>query len=300
MGNFRVWLLNGTLIFGASLSAVLACGAPPPQHPPPPPPDPPIVCCIVIAKQPDPDDPLFERWIVRYFRQDGQPLYQSNPMPLPANQSCICAVPALPPQAIGGGASIVALRFGARPPWRGLPPNVPGYLPFSPISPASQPGLYSQAQQFFQAYTNAAGPTVTPPEGGFAQLWGFSGPGQILPEQFFDIYQELRVPQGFSPSLLCVPGQMWMISLFLQSGTQLLAEPLAPGLPPISLASFVVNPGQSAFYKFKWYPDIVPPVCPPCPGDTNGDLTVNFLDLNFVLSFFGQQCPQPPVTADAD
>ncbi len=294
MRSVHAWLLNSALVFGAAVSAVLACGAPPPQHPPPPPPDPPLVCCIVIAKQPDPADPAFERWIVRYFRQDGQPLYQSNPMPLPATQACICAVPPLPPQAIAAGATITGLRFGAGPPWRGLPPNVPGYRPFSPISQAQQPGLYSQAGQFFQVYAAAAGPTVSPPEGGFAQLWGFTGPGEIPPNQLFDIYQELRVPAGFPPSLLCVPGQMWMIGLFLQNGNQLLAEPVQPGLPPIAIAQFGQNPGQSAFYKFKWYPDIVPPVCPPCPGDTNGDFVVNFSDLNSVLSFFGLQCPPPP------
>lgn len=280
------------LAVGSLAAAALACGTPPPNDPPPPPPDPPIVCCVVIDKQPDPSDPGFECWIVRYFRQDGRPLYVSNPMPLPPTQRCVCAVPPLPPEAVAAGASVMGLSFGGQPPWRGLPPNQPGYGPFQPV-PLGAP-IYGQASEFFNAYRLAAGPTVTPPPGGFAQLWSFGGPGQILPGLVFDIYQKLRVPSGFPPSLLCVPGQMWMIGLFLQDGTTLFAEPISTGLAPIPLPQFQQNPGNSAFYKFKWYPDIVPPVCPPCPGDTDSDFDVDFGDLNIVLSFFGVICPMPP------
>lgn len=286
-------LAAGVLSFGTLTAATFACGTPPPQTPPPPPPDPPIVCCIVIDWFQDPTNPNFECLIVRYFRQDGQPLFQSNPMPLLPNQACACAVPPLPSIALAAGAVPAGLSFGARPIWRGLPPNVPGYNNFQHIT---NPDIQAQVDSFFDVFAAAAGPTVTPPDTGLSQPFGFSGPGNIPPNQVFDIYQKIRVPRGFDPRVLCIPGQMWMLGLFLIQDGQVLVEPTAPGLPPLPLPQFQQQPGRGAFYKFKWYPFILPPFCPRCPGDTNDDFIVNFADLNNVLSAFGTACPPPPAS----
>jgi hypothetical protein len=84
-----------------TVSSVFACGAP--TEPPPPPPAPPIVCCVVVDWFVRPDEPDCEFLLLRYFRQDGLPLYQSNPMPLLPTQQCLCSLPALPTIAIGAG-----------------------------------------------------------------------------------------------------------------------------------------------------------------------------------------------------
>lgn len=270
-----------------TVSSVLACGAP--TQPPPPPPAPPIVCCVVVDWFTRPNEPDCEFLLVRYFRQDGLPLYQSNPMPLLPTQQCLCSLPPLPTSAIGAGVQVMGFSFG-RPdnlPWVGLPDNVPGYGPFQQVG---SPSILNQVQQFNAIYAKAAGDLI--PASGPPQVFGFAGPGTIPPGQVWDIFQVIKIPRGFDPRLLCpFSGAMGAVGLFLGDGGQVLAEPVAPGLAPIPLAQFAQNPGASAFYKFKWYPLIVPPPCPPCPGDINGDGRRDFADLNILLSFFNIPCP---------
>ncbi len=266
------WIGVSCLASLIAAAIVWACGAPPPSTPPPPPPDPPIVCCVVIDRFPDPDNPGREILIVRYFRQDGRPLYQSNPMPLLPSQQCLCVVPNLPTSAILAGVAMTGLSFGdpTNIPWQGLPPNIPGYGPFVRNTSLT---LISQANQFFNGYAAVTGGTVTPPPNPDPNtLWTFAGPGNIPPNSFFDVFVELNAPFGFDPTILCIPGQMWMIGLFLVNGTQVLSEPIQPGLPPIAIGPFLGNPGSSAFYKFKWYPSIVPPPCPPVGGGCVSDV----------------------------
>lgn len=287
---FRMISVGAALLTTAAAS-VLACGTP--TQPPPPPPAPPIVCCQVIRWIDDPATGT-ECLIVRYFRKDGLPLFQSNPMPLLPTQQCLCAVPPLPQAAINAGAVVEQLTFGTpRPDCRPMPDDVVGYGPFTPIPPTS-----SQSQQvdsFFDIFFAVAGdPEMVPPDTGLQQSWVFSGPGQILPGQVFDIYKKIRVPAGFNPQLLCVPCQRWIIGLFLVDGGQVFVEPAQPG-PAIPVGVFAGNPGNSSFYKFAWYPLIVPGPCPlgptNCPGDANGDNVVDLQDLNLVLFNFGLVCP---------
>lgn len=270
-----------------AVSSVLACGTP--TQPPPPPPAPPIVCCVVIDWFIRPNEPDCEYILVRYFRQDGLPLYQSNPMPLAPTQFCLCSLPPLPPDPTGVGPMSVGFRFGAPGalPWNGLPDDAPGYGPFQPVA---NPNVLAQVQEFNQAYAKAAGDTVDLP--GAPQVFGFAGPGTIPPGVAWDIYQLIKVPRGYDPRNLCpFAGAMGIVGLFLGDGGLVLAEPLAPGMPPIPFPQFAQNPGQSAFYKFKWYPVIIPPPCPPCPGDINGDGRRDFADLNILLGVFNIPCP---------
>ncbi|MCA9293002.1 MAG: hypothetical protein KDA20_04230 [Phycisphaerales bacterium] len=281
----------GAALLTTAAAGVLACGTP--TEPPPPPPDPPIVCCQVIRWIDDPATGT-ECLIVRYFRKDGLPLFQSNPMPLLPTQQCACAVPPLPQAALAAGAIVEELTFGTpRPDCRPLPDNANGYGPFTPL-PLSGP-IAQQIDSFFDIYWTVAGdPEMVPPDTGLARPWVFSGPGNILPDQVFDIYKKIRVPAGFDPRLLCVPCQRWIIGLFFVENGQVFIEPAQPGAP-VPLNQFALNPGASSIYKFTWYPLIVPGPCPlgpmNCPGDTNGDNVVDLQDLNLVLFNFGMVCP---------
>jgi hypothetical protein len=274
-----------------STASVLACGAPPPQQPPPPPPVPPIVCCVVVDWFLLPNDPDCEYLLLRYFRQDGIPLYQSNPMMLFPNQQCLCSLPPFPPTP--PGVQVLGFSFGDPNilPWQGLPMNQPGYGPFQQVANTS---IISQVSNFNQVYANAAGDLVELP--GPPQVFGFGGPGQIFPNVVFDIFQLVKIPRGMDPRVLCpFAGAMGSLSLYLSQDGQVLVEPIMPGLPPIPFNQFIQNPGNSAFYKFKWYPLIIPPPCPPvgntCPGDIDGDGDRDFADLNIMLSFYNIPCP---------
>jgi len=280
----------------AAGAIALGCGTPPPMNPPPPPPDPPIVCCSVIDRVPCPDDPCnFEYWIVCYGRLDGLPLFESNPMPLPQNQTCLCAVPPLPSGAVAAGATVIGLWFTnpANIPWDPtLIPNEPGYGPFEPLDPTDK--QLFQIDSFFDIYYSAAG-ISNPPVGASGRLssvWAFSGPGSIPPGVTYNIYECLRVPRGFDPNLLCPPLQEGVLGLFLGDNGQVGLEPSAPGLPPIPLPAW--TPGDGAMYKFRWYPMMVPPSCPPdFPGDLNGDLVVDTADLGTLIGNFGGSHPCP-------
>ncbi len=282
----------GVTLLGTAAATVMACGSPP--TPPPPPPAPPIVCCQVIEWIPAPDGTPTECLTVRYFRKDGLPLFQSNPMPLGLGQQCLCAVPPLPTFAQAAGVVIEGLTFGAGPTCRLLPPNVPG---FGPFEPDPDPNLQFQVDQFFDVYVQAAAdPNVIPPDSGFSTPWTFRGPGQIPANQVFDIYQKIRIPAGFDPNLLCIPGQDWVLGLFFVDNGQVFVEPGTAGAAPIPLTAFGGNPGNSAIYKFRWYPVIVPGPCPcpsgpACAGDVDGDGDVDLQDLNLVLFNFGLICP---------
>jgi len=295
--NVRVkFCIGAALAALTGASVALSCGTPPPMNPPPPPPDPPIVCCSVIDRVPCPDDPCnFEYWIVCYGRIDGLPLFVSNPMPLLQSQQCICAIPPLPGPAVSAGASVVGLWF-TNPlniPWDPtLIPNEPGYGPFEQLSPSSKEGF--QVDTFFDIYYSAAGVSKPPigPQGNLSSVFAFGGPGTIPPDVVFNVYQCLRVPRGFSPDLLCPPLQEGVIGLFLgESGTVGL-EPSAPGLPPIPLPAW--TPGDGAMYKFRWYPMMVPPSCPPpLPSDINGDNVIDTADLGILIGSFGTTHPCP-------
>ncbi|MFM9956480.1 MAG: hypothetical protein ACKVZJ_00250 [Phycisphaerales bacterium] len=292
-------LMVGALAVACAAGSALACGTPP--KPPPPPPEPPIVYCQPIRWVVDPTNPNFDCIIVRYFRLDGQPLYRSNPMPLPATQQCACSLPPLPTVAVGAGAQIVGISFGAQPDCA-LPPDAPGYGPWTRNN---NPGFRNQVQNFYSAYGAAAGGTIQPPAApSFFDIFSFSGPGNIPPNVTWDIYQYIRVPRGFDPSVLAIPGQAWLIGLFLIDGTQVLAEPSAQGLPPIPFSQFAQNPGDSAFYKFCWLPNTLPPPCP-CPPtpptcifDSNNDGVINVIDLTAFLAAFGSTCPPVPLASN--
>jgi hypothetical protein len=277
-------------------AAVLACGTPPPMQPPPPPPDPPIVCCSLIARVPCPIDPCnFEYWIICYGRIDGNPLFVSNPMPLPNTQRCICAIPPLPPDAVLCGAQMIGLWFTnpTRIPWDPtLINDEPSYGPFEPIEDAA---TISQIDSFFDVFY-AAGGVVPPPSSTPFRTspWGFSGNvgAQILPGLVFNVYTCIRVPRGFPDFKLCVPLQEAAIGLFLQSSGQVLIEPLSTGQPPIPFLAY--NPFQgAAIYKFRWYPTMVPPSCPPSlAADVNGDGIVDTADLGLLIGdFLNTACP---------
>lgn len=286
-------LVTTALAMGCSTAAVLACGTPP--EPPPPPPDPPIVCCFVIDWWIDPADPGFEYLTVRYVRDDGLPLFQSNPMPLPPTQQCACALPPLPQSAAAAGVQVVGLSFGdILPSWQGLPPDVPGYGPFEPIDPTDNTQF--QVDSFFDIYYQLGGIPIPPAGERLSSVFQFGGPGDIPPGQVFDVYQLLRIPAGFDPNQLCLPQQLGGLGLFLVDNGQVFVEPPAPGAPPLNLAQFAANGGNAAFYKFRWYPLHVPPPCPiiigpnPCPWDFNGDGNVGAADLAQLLGAWGF-CP---------
>ncbi|MCB9849005.1 MAG: hypothetical protein H6814_11395 [Phycisphaeraceae bacterium] len=289
--------LSAALTALTATSVALACGTPPPQNPPPPPPDPPIVCCSVIARVPCPIDPCnFEYWIVCYGRIDGLPLFVSNPMPLPPNQTCLCGLPPMPQAAAAAGASVVGVWFTnpGNIPWDPTQiPDEPGYGPFNPIT---DPNLQLQVDSFFDIYYTAAGLMPPPGTDGLSSIFGFSGnpdgTGQIFPGLAFNIYKCLRVPRGFDPNLLCPPLQEAALGLFLADNGQVGLEPGQGGNPPIPLPLYV--PGDGAMYKIRWYPMMVPPSCPPpLPGDLNGDLVVNTADLGILLGNFGSIHPCP-------
>jgi hypothetical protein len=274
-----------TLALLSAVGSALACGTPP--QPPPPPPDPPIVYCVPVIWMEDPVDPTADMVVLWYYRIDGLPLYQSNPMPLFSNQACACGLSALP--AIPGVQDL-GLSFGAAyDPCGGLPDNVKGYGPFGAIP--SGP-LTQQIDSFFDVFYNVAAiPSTMPGNAAF----GFSGPGTIPSGVIFDVYRKIRVPRGFHPRNLCPPGALSAIGLFLVQSGQVLAEPPALGLPPIPFPQFQQNPGQSAFYKVCWAPfcQRIPcrPVPPFCAGDANGDGIVSFADVTTVLANFGAICP---------
>lgn len=294
---FTVFLLSALV----AAAIVWACGAPPPQTPPPPPPQPPIVCCLIIKRYPHPNDPNRQRAVVRYFRQDGRPLYQSNPMPLLPTQKCLCSLPNLPSSAIAAGVFVTQVTFGSwagDAPCDGPPGNIPGYGPFHA---EDDPGINSQVQQFTSVYAAAAGDLTPPANPRQNALFSFSGPGTIPPNSFFDVFAELDMPLEFDPRTLATAGQMWSISLYLVQGNQVFAEPIQPGLAPIPFPQFQANPGQSAFYKFKYYPVIVPRPCrkgpPPCiadvddgsgTGNPDGGITID--DLLYYLFRFELGC----------
>jgi len=306
----------GALVVGNAMSAALGCGTPPvtsppqqpPPPPPPPPPAPPIVCCVVIDHFVDPVNPNLECIITRYFRRDGAPLYESNPMPLAPGQLCACALPPLPSIAVQKGARIVSTTFGDPRiiPWQDLPPDQPPYGPFQPLD---DPNLSFQVDSFFDIFVQAATPppgtpgepqNIAPPDTGRQQLWTFgAGPngGQIPPGVFWDIYQKIRVPRGFDPNCLCVPGQIWFLGLFLiesdpTGAVRVVVEPSTPG-PGLTPSQFAAAPDKSAFYKFRWYRPVIPPPCPPpCVGDANLDGIVSFTDVLTTLGQFNQICPQ--------
>jgi len=285
-------LVVGAIALSCICGSAVPCGTPP--QPPPPPPSPPIVYCSPVRWIVDPTNPNFQCIIVRYFRIDGRPLYQSNPMPLLSSQQCACALPPLSSAAVQGGAQIAGISFGAGPDCNGLPPDVP---PYGPWTRNTLPSITGQVGSFFNAYASAAQGTVQPPDAtSFFDVFSFAGPGTIPSGVVWDIYQYIRVPNGFPMNTLCIPGQAWMIGLFLIDGGQVLAEPPAQGLPPIPFNQFATNPGASAFYKFCWLPNTLPgpcpcPIPPPCVGDLNGDGFRNTLDLTIFLGNFGTPCP---------
>lgn len=163
-------VFSGVLATGCIAGMALACGTPP--VPPPPPPPPPIICCQVIEHFVDPCDRTRECIIIRYFRRDGLPLFQSNPMPLLPGQRCLCTLPGLPLIAIQKGAVLVGTTFGdpKNIPWQGLPPSVPPYEPGRPVPPDPDDPVKQQIQQAYGLYLEAArqDPTqdIRPPEGG--------------------------------------------------------------------------------------------------------------------------------------
>lgn len=217
-------------------------------------------------------------------------------MPLLPGQACACALPPLNTAATGAGASVVGLWFTdpTKVPWdpTGIP-NEPGYGPFDPDP---DPNLAFQIDSFFDVYYQAAGIDPTPLGPSLSTVFSFrTGPsgGQILPNLVFNVYVCLRVPRNFPPDALCTPLQEGGIGLFLQEPDgSVFLEPLAPGLAPIPIG--LAQPGQGAFYKFRWYPVAVPPSCPPPhTGDINSDLVVDTADLGILLGAFGSTHPCP-------
>lgn len=283
MRTIREKLTAVALALCSATGAALGCGTPPTE--PPPPPDPPVVYCVPVTWMEDPTDPLFDMVILWYYRIDGLPLYQSNPMPLFPTQACACGLTPLPTVAQDLGISF----GGAYDPCAGIPDNVPGYGPFGP---PIQPGVPQQIDSFFDIFYSVAG---IPNSGTPSASFSFSGPGTIPPGVVWDVYRKIRIPRGFHPRNLCPPGSLSAIGLFLVDNGQVFAEPPAQGLPPIPFPQFQQNPGQSAFYKVCWAPFCQRIACRPapvpCPGDANGDGAVNFADITNVLSFFNMPCP---------
>lgn len=284
MKALRSQLCVVALALCSAAGAAFACGTPPTE--PPPPPAPPIVYCVPVTWMEDPNDPTADMVILWYYRVDGLPLYQSNPMPLFPTQACICGLTALPTIP---GVQDLGLSFGgAYDPCAGLPGNVQGYGPFNPLGGPTA----LQVDSFFDVFYNVAG---IPPATQQTTSFGFSGPGTIPNGVVWDVYRKIRIPRGLHPRNLCPPGALSAIGLFLADNGQVFAEPPAQGLPPIPFGAFQQNPGASAFYKVCWAPfcQRIPcrPAVPPCMGDANGDSIVNFADITTVLAFFGMPCP---------
>lgn len=279
-------LADSFIVLCTVAGAALGCGTPPTE--PPPPPSPPIVYCVPVTWMEDPNDPNSDMVILWYYRIDGQPLYVSNPMPLPATQACACGLTPLP--AIPGVADLGITFGGPYDPCAGLPANVQGYGPFAPNN---NPGIPQQIDSFFDVFYNVAG--IPNPGTSLSNTFSFSGPGTIPSGVVWDVYRKIRIPRGFHPRNICPPGALSAIGLFLINGNQVLAEPGTQGQPPIPFAQFQQNPGNSAFYKVCWAPycQRIPcrPVPPFCLGDADGNGIVNFADITAVLASFNMACP---------
>lgn len=279
-------LAQSALSIACLTGMALACGTPP--VPPPPPPAPPIVCCRIAAWF---IDPICKKQvlILCYFRQDGLPLYQSNPMPLLATQQCACGLSALPhlPGVMEGG---ISFGLPGNPLQSCLPmaPDQPGYGPFTP--PCDNQ-LTPQINSFFDVFYSAANIPPTSTGCNLSSVFQFGGPGTIPPGIPFVVYRKVIVPRGFNPATLCTGESA--IGLFLVNNGTAFAEPPQQGLPPVSFAAFAGNPGASAFYKVKCLPLDLPGPCPlpTCPGDANGDGSVNFADITSVFSHWLVPCP---------
>lgn len=291
MKSLRSFAASGMLALVAAAGSVLACGTPP--EPPPPPPAPPIVCCQVVSWFIDPANPNRECIIVRYFRQDGLPLFVSNTMPVTGTQQCACGVPSLPPIP---GLMDMGLSFGLNfEPCGQLPTNAPGYNTFGP---GSDPFVGQAVESFFDIFNSVAGiPNPNPGTARISTVWSFSGPGFIPPNVRFDVYRKLCFPRGFDPRQLCPPDSLSSLGLFLVDGQQVFIEPGFPGGPAIPVGQWKPNVPVAA-YKVKCLPfpfvepcNPCPPPPSPCPGDANGDNVVNFADISATLAAFGRICP---------
>lgn len=286
-------LTAGALTVITAAATTLACGTP--TTPPPPPPDPPIVFCQIVSRTIDPDDPAFECVIVRYYRCDGEPLFQSNPMPLFASQTCLCAIPPLPADIRAAGAQIAGFSFSGpgEEPFDGprLPPNAAGFGPFEPVD---DPEILGQVSEFLGIYAEAAQGTVPFPSEP-PSVFGFSGgPGAEIPQEvLFDVFVKIRIPRDLGIDSLTEPGARGTIGLFLAENGQVVVEPPAIG-PGISLPKFASDPGASAIYKFKALPSVVPLVgagaANPCPTDFDGNGSTDSADLAVILGNWGP-CP---------
>jgi hypothetical protein len=294
MTKLRRRAMSSILWSVGMVGSALACGTPPIE--PPPPPAPPVVCCRVVSWFLDPTDLTRQCVVVCYFREDGLPLYQSNPMPLAGSQACACGLSPLPniPGVSEGGVSF-GPAGGADPDCAPLPANVNGYGPFGndPCSPAAQ-----QVDSFFDVFYTAAGIPRDPTSPRSSSTFSFSGPGIIPPGVTWRVYRKICFPRNVPVSqVVCPPGSLSAIGLFLVSDGQVFAEPSGPGLPPVPFQQFIKSPGQSAFYKVKCLPLTLTAPCDPCvappfcSGDANGDATVNFTDISTVLANFGAACP---------
>lgn len=291
MTNFTRRAVVSVLAVSGAVASVMACGTS--TEPPPPPPQPPIVCCQVTAWWIDPLDPARQYIIIRYFRTDGLPLFQSNPMPVGANQLCACTLGKLPSIP---GVEDAGLSFGMPQPnpCAPLEQDVPGYGPWGRAErcqPSSQ-----QIDSFFDVFASVAGiPNTT---GNSTSTFAFGGPGNIPPGQSFDVYRKVCFPRNVDISqVACPPGSLTAIGLFLVDNGTAFVEPVSPGQPPIPFSVFQQNPGNSSFYKVICCPPLVTEPCnpclapAPCPGDADGNGIVNFSDITSVLANFGFQCP---------
>lgn len=290
-------LLGALCVTGAAL----ACGTPPTE--PPQPPAPPVVCCKIVSWYIDPICPGREVVIICYWREDGLPLFLSNPMPLPASQQCACGLGALPqlPGVMDAGIAFGPAGGPPAAPCIPFPPDVPGYGPFTPVC---NPQVNAQVDSFFDIWYELAqiprDPTAPCPR--LSSVFQFRGSPnhQIPPGQAFGLYRKVVIPSGFDPNQLCGFG-LTTIGLFLvDNGTVLLEPgvPMAAGGAPIPLPLFPppagTPGGTGAILKVKCLPfDLLTPcpVPPGCPGDANGDGITNFSDINAVLANWLIPCP---------
>lgn len=289
-------LVRSALLSACVTAGVLACGTPPME--PPQPPAPPVVCCRIVSWYVDPICPGREVLILCYFREDGLPLFVSNPMPLPFNQQCACGLAKLPPipGVMDGGIS-----FGPVSPAPLaescilMPPDLPGYGPFTPLC---EPNSNFQVDSFFDVfYTLASFPTdPTDPCPRPSTVFQFrGGPDAVIPPGVpFAVYRKIVIPAGLDPNLLCGSG-LSSIGLFLIDSGNVLIEPPAPGLPPMTLPQFQMAGGIGAFYKVKCLPLDLPGPCPLggaacCVGDANCDGVVDFNDITAILANWLQIC----------
>lgn len=295
--NIRKKLLDCSLMVLALAGTALACGHPPVE--PPPPPAPPVVCCRIVSWFQDPicgKDTL----LICYFREDGLPLYVSNPMPLPGNQQCACGFPRLPEfPGVADEGIIFGPMGNPSDSCIVLPNEVPGYGPFTGLC---DPQTNQQIDSFFDVFTSVG---QIPPSQSLcmrsASVFQFrGGPDQFIPPGVnFTIYRKISIPRGFDPRLLAPPtGGLSSVGLFLVDNGVPFVEPPAAGLPPIPFSQFSQNPGFSAFYKVKVLPFDLPGPCPfpciappSCPGDADNNGLVNFADITSVLANFGSICP---------